>query len=305
MEKKLWWNNREIMKLADVTIKQLLEAGVHLGHKTFRWNPKMEKFIFGSKSSIHIIDLVQTLELTNVALLEIYKCISSGGRILFVSTKKQAAATIANLAKDTSQFYVNHRWLGGMLTNWKTISNSIKRYKKLSVDLKKENTGFTKKENLKMGIERDKLDRSLGGIADMIKLPDIIFIIDTNVEDLAVKEAMKLKIPIVAVVDTNSDPTGINFPIPGNDDARRAINLYCELVKKTILEAQKFIAKPSEEDLKTPEEKNLKSEDKNEKKKIETKVKTEKKKIFSKIPKNLTESILSKVKSLASIKKEK
>jgi len=305
MEKKLWWNNREIMKLADVTIKQLLEAGVHLGHKTFRWNPKMEKFIFGSKSSIHIIDLVQTLELTNVALLEIYKCISSGGRILFVSTKKQAAATIANLAKDTSQFYVNHRWLGGMLTNWKTISNSIKRYKKLSVDLKKENTGFTKKENLKMGIERDKLDRSLGGIADMIKLPDIIFIIDTNVEDLAVKEAMKLKIPIVAVVDTNSDPTGINFPIPGNDDARRAINLYCELVKKTILEAQKFIAKPSEEDLKNPEEKNLKSEDKNEKKIIETKVKNEKKKIFAKIPKNLTESILSKVKSLASIKKEK
>ena len=305
MEKKLWWNNREIMKLADVTIKQLLEAGVHLGHKTFRWNPKMEKFIFGSKSSIHIIDLVQTLELTNAALLEIYKCISSGGKILFVSTKKQAAVTIANLAKDTSQFYVNHRWLGGMLTNWKTISNSIKRYKKLSIDLKKENTGFTKKENLKMGIERDKLERSLGGIADMIKLPDIIFIIDTNVEDLAVKEAMKLKIPIVAVVDTNSDPSGIDFPIPGNDDARRAINLYCELVKKTILEAQKFIAKPSEEDLKNPEEKDLKSEDKKPQKKIETKVKSEMKKVFTKTPQKLAKSLLSKVKSLASIKKEK
>jgi small subunit ribosomal protein S2 len=305
MEKKLWWNNREIMKLADVTIKQLLEAGVHLGHKTFRWNPKMEKFIFGSKSSIHIIDLVQTLELTNAALLEIYKCISSGGKILFVSTKKQAAVTIANLAKDTSQFYVNHRWLGGMLTNWKTISNSIKRYKKLSIDLKKENTGFTKKENLKMGIERDKLERSLGGIADMIKLPDIIFIIDTNVEDLAVKEAMKLKIPIVAVVDTNSDPSGIDFPIPGNDDARRAINLYCELVKKTILEAQKFIAKPSEEDLKNPEGKDLKSEDKKPQKKIETKVKSEMKKVFTKTPQKLAKSLLSKVKSLASIKKEK
>ena len=216
------------MKLPSVTIKHLLEAGVHLGHKTFRWNPKMSKFIFGSKNSIHIIDLVQTLEMANAALIEIHKCISSGGRILFVSTKKQAAETIANLAKDTSQFYVNHRWLGGMLTNWKTISNSIKRYKKLTIDLKKENTGFTKKENLKMGIQRDKLERSLGGIADMKKVPEMIFIIDTNVEDLAVKEAVKLNIPIVAIVDTNSDPTGINFPIPGNDDARRAINLYCE-----------------------------------------------------------------------------
>ena len=250
MEKKLWWNNREIMKLPSVTIKQLLEAGVHLGHKTFRWNPKMEEFIFGSKNSIHIIDLVQTVEMTNVALLEIHKCITSGGKILFVSTKKQAAGTITNLAKDTSQFYVNHRWLGGMLTNWKTISNSIKRYKKLSKDLKKENTGFTKKENLKMGIQRDKLERSLGGIADMNKIPDMIFIIDTNVEDLAVKEASKLNIPIVAIVDTNSDPTKINFPIPGNDDARRAINLYCELIKKTILDAQKHIFKADEEDLK-------------------------------------------------------
>ena len=230
------------MRLPSVTIKQLLEAGVHLGHKTFRWNPKMSKFIFGSKNSIHIIDLVQTLEMVNKALLEIHKCIISGGKILFVSTKKQAAESVANLAKDTSQFYVNHRWLGGMLTNWKTISNSINRYKKLSIDLKKENTGFTKKENLKMGIQRDKLERSLGGIADMKKIPNMIFIIDTNVEDLAVKEALKLNIPIVAIVDTNSNPTGINFPIPGNDDARRAINLYCELIKKTILDAQKDIS---------------------------------------------------------------
>ena len=295
MEKKLWWNNREIMKLPSVTIKQLLEAGVHLGHKTFRWNPKMEEFIFGSKNSIHIIDLVQTLEMTNAALLEIHKCITSGGKILFVSTKKQAAGTITNLAKDTSQFYVNHRWLGGMLTNWKTISNSIKRYKKLSKDLKKENTGFTKKENLKMGIQRDKLERSLGGIADMNKIPDMIFIIDTNVEDLAVKEASKLNIPIVAIVDTNSDPTKINFPIPGNDDARRAINLYCELIKKTILDAQKHIFKTDEEDLKIatknekPFNKELKKED-------------SKKEEIKKTSKNIAKSIFSKVKSLTSKK---
>ena len=295
MEKKLWWNNREIMKLPSVTIKQLLEAGVHLGHKTFRWNPKMEEFIFGSKNSIHIIDLVQTLEMTNVALLEIYKCITSGGKILFVSTKKQAAGTIANLAKDTSQFYVNHRWLGGMLTNWRTISNSIKRYKKLSKDLQKENTGFTKKENLKMGIQRDKLERSLGGIADMGKIPDMIFIIDTNVEDLAVKEASKLNIPIVAIVDTNSDPTRINFPIPGNDDARRAINLYCDLIKKTILDAQKHISKTDEEDLKT-ETKNEKSHKK------ELKKEDSKKKEVKKTSKNIAKSIFSKVKSLTSKK---
>ena len=229
------------MKLPTVTIKQLLEAGVHLGHKTFRWNPKMKDYIFGSKNSIHIIDLVQTLEMTNAALLEVHKCISSGGKILFVSTKKQATDTISALAKDTSQFYVNHRWLGGMLTNWKTISNSIKRYKRLSDDLKKENKGFTKKELLKLGTERDKLERSLGGIADMKKIPNMIFIIDVNVEALAVNEAKKLNIPIVAIVDTNSDPTGINFPIPGNDDARRAINLYSELIKQTILDAQKNI----------------------------------------------------------------
>ena len=226
------------MKLPSVTIKNLLQAGVHLGHKTLRWNPKMDKFIFGTNKSIHIIDLVQTLELINVALLKIHETISSGGKILFVSTKKQAAASIANLAKETSQFYVNHRWLGGMLTNWKTISNSIKRYKKLSLDLKKENTGFTKKEILKMGIQRDKLERSLGGIAEMAKIPDMIFIIDTNIEELAVKESIKLNIPIVAILDTNSDPGGIDYPIPGNDDARRAINLYCDLIKHTILDAQ-------------------------------------------------------------------
>lgn len=292
--KKLWWNNRETMKLPSVTIKQLLDAGVHLGHKTFRWNPKMSPYIFGSKDSIHIIDLVQTLEMTNVALHEIHKCIVAGGKILFVSTKKQATETISALAKDTSQFYVNHRWLGGMLTNWKTISNSIKRYKKLSEDLKQESTGFTKKEILKMGKQRDKLERSLGGIADMKKTPNMIFIIDTNVEDLAVKEALKLNIPIVAIIDTNSDPTEINFPIPGNDDARRAINLYCELIKQTILDAQKNIStKYSEE---------IESKEKKEKPKQKIKVEVSKPKIKSDATEKKSTSIFSKIKTLASKK---
>jgi len=282
------------MKLPSVTIKQLLDAGGHLGHKTFRWNPKMSPYIFGSKDSIHIIDLVQTLEMINVALHEIHKCIVSGGKILFVSTKKQATETISALAKDTSHFYVNHRWLGGMLTNWKTISNSIKRYKKISEDLKKENTGFTKKEILKMGKQRDKLDRSLGGIADMKKTPNMIFIIDTNVEDLAVKEALKLNIPIVAIIDTNSDPTGINFPIPGNDDARRAINLYCELIKQTILDAQKNIStKYSEE---------IESKEKKEEPKQKIKVEVSKPKIKSDATEKKSTSIFSKIKKLASKK---
>ena len=287
------------MKLPSVTVKQLLEAGVHLGHKTYRWNPKMSSFIFGSKNSIHIIDLVQTLEMANAALNEIHKCIATGGKILFVSTKKQAAETIADLAKDTSQFYVNHRWLGGMLTNWQTISNSIKRLKKLSEELKNENTGFTKKENLKMGLQRDKLERSLGGIADMKKIPDMIFIVDTNVEELAVKEAIKLNIPIVAIVDTNSDPTGISFPIPGNDDARRSINLYCDLIKDTILDAQQNIVKQDNADVKI----NIKKEDPKidgEKEKI-NEVKPEKKNKIQTV-KKISQSILSKVKSLTAKK---
>ena len=271
------------MKLPSVTIKQLLEAGVHLGHKTFRWNPKMSKFIFGSKNSIHIIDLVQTLELTKVALQEIHKCISSGGRILFVSTKKQASDTVSALAKETSQFYVNHRWLGGMLTNWKTISNSIKRYKMLSEELKKETTGFTKKEILKMSIQRDKLERSLGGIADMKKTPDMIFIIDTNIESLAVKEAQKLNIPIIAVVDTNSNPDGINFPIPGNDDARRSIDLYCNLVKETIIAAKK--AAPVMETKKNSETKE------DIKKKDKTIAEIDKEKLEKKFSKKKTEKL--------------
>ncbi len=293
------------MKLPSVTIKNLLESGVHLGHKTFRWNPKMNKFIFGSKKSIHIIDLVQTLELTNIALLKIHECISSGGKILFVSTKKQAADSIANLAKETSQFYVNHRWLGGMLTNWKTISNSIKKYKKLSQDLNKENTGFTKKEILKMGIQRDKLERSLGGISEMTKIPDIIFIIDTNVEDLAVKESIKLNIPIVAILDTNSDPYGIDYPIPGNDDARRAINLYCDLIKQTILDAQSNVTKA--ESIEEKETRKVYPETESKKTKSQLINKEEKKPVKKKdkikSAKKISKSIFSKAKSLITNKK--
>ena len=229
------------MKIPNVTIQQLLEAGVHLGHKTLRWNPKMKKYIFGKRDSIHIIDLTQTLELTKVALEKVYSTIANNGKILFVSTKKQASEAIAEVAKDTGQYFVNYRWLGGMLTNWNTIQNSIKRLKKLDDQLSKENLGFTKKEILKFGKEREKLKRSLGGISEMKKTPDLIFIIDTNIESLAVAEAKKLGIPIIAVLDTNSDPTGIEFPIPGNDDARRSINLYCELLKNTIKDAEKFI----------------------------------------------------------------
>jgi len=234
------------MNVPEVNIKQLLEAGVHLGHKTLRWNPKMKQFIFGEKNSIHIIDLTQTVVFLKSALAEVHKCISSGGKILIVSTKKQAAEQVSVLAQETDQFFVNYRWLGGMLTNWNTIQNSIKRMKLLDKQLSKDDTGFTKKEVLKLGKERDKLNRSLGGIADMKKVPDKIFIIDTNIESLAVKEAIKLKIPIIAILDTNSDPTDIEFPIPGNDDARRSINLYCDLLKNTIIDAQKFIEKKEE-----------------------------------------------------------
>ena len=290
------------MNLPSVTIKQLLEAGVHLGHKTLRWNPKMSKFIFGSKNSIHIIDLVQTLEMINSALVQIHKCISAGGKILFVSTKKQATDTVSALAIETSQYYVNHRWLGGMLTNWNTISNSIKRYKKLTEDLKGESAGFTKKEVLKMGIQRDKLERSLGGISEMKKIPDMIFIIDTNVEELAVKEALKLHIPIVAIIDTNSDPTGINFPIPGNDDARRAINLYCDLVKQTVNDAKGYIKENISKNNEDEKIKDIKSETGKIKKKTNVIEKSDKSDADKKISSKKTMSILDKIKNLASKK---
>jgi len=231
------------MKIPNVTIQQLLEAGVHLGHKTLRWNPKMKKYIFGKRDAIHIIDLTQTLELTKVALEKIYETIQNNGKILFVSTKKQASEAIADLAKETDQYFVNYRWLGGMLTNWGTISNSIKKLKKIEIDLVAENRGFTKKELLKMSVKKDKLQRSLGGIADMKKIPDLVFIIDTNYESLAIQESVKLGIPIIAILDSNSNPDGIDFPIPGNDDARRSIDLYCNLIKDTIVSAQKTAPK--------------------------------------------------------------
>ena len=228
------------MKIPNVTIQQLLEAGVHLGHKTLRWNPKMKKYIFGKRDSIHIIDLTQTLELTKVALEKVHSTIANNGKILFVSTKKQASEAIAEVAKETDQYFVNYRWLGGMLTNWGTISNSIKKLKKLQTDLVAENRGFTKKELLKMSVKKDKLQRSLGGISEMKKIPDLVFIIDTNYESLAIQESVKLGIPIIAILDSNSNPDGIDYPIPGNDDARRSIDLYCNLIKETIVDAKKF-----------------------------------------------------------------
>jgi len=246
------------MNVPEVNIKQLLEAGVHLGHKTLRWNPKMKQYIFGEKNSIHIIDLTQTVVFLKNALSEVHKCISTGGKILIVSTKKQASEQVSALAQETGQYFVNYRWLGGMLTNWNTIQNSIKRMKLLDEQLSKDDIGFTKKEILKLNKERDKLKRSLGGIAEMKKVPEMIFIIDTNVESLAVKEAIKLNIPIIGILDTNSDPTNIKFPIPGNDDARRSINLYCDLLRNTILDAKKNIQ--------------VKEDKKEEKKKIEKKV---------------------------------
>ncbi len=231
------------MTIPNLSIQQLLEAGVHLGHKTLRWNPKMKKYIFGKRDSIHIIDLTQTLELTKIALEKVYKTISDNGKILFISTKKQASEAVAELAKSTDQYYVNYRWLGGMLTNWGTISNSIKKLQKINQNLASENRGFTKKELLKMSTQRDKLERSLGGISNMKKTPDLVFVIDTNYESLAIKESIKLQIPIIAILDTNSDPDGIDYPIPGNDDARRSIDLYCNLLKETIESAKKNIIK--------------------------------------------------------------
>ncbi len=229
------------MKIPNLTIQQLLEAGVHLGHKTLRWNPKMKKYIFGKRDSIHIIDLTQTLELTKVALEKVFNTVANNGKILFVSTKKQASEAIAEVAKETDQYFVNYRWLGGMLTNWGTISNSIKKLKKLEIDLVAENRGFTKKELLKMSVKKDKLQRSLGGISEMKKVPDLVFVIDTNYESLAIAEASKLGIPIIAILDSNSNPENIDYPIPGNDDARRSIDLYCNLIKETIDNAKSSI----------------------------------------------------------------
>ncbi len=224
------------MALPDFTMRQLLEAGVHFGHQTHRWNPKMEQFIFGSRNNIHIIDLAQTVPLLYRALQVVSDTVAGGGRVLFVGTKRQASDSIADAARRSAQYYVNSRWLGGMLTNWKTISRSISRLRKVEETLQGDASGFTKKERLSMTRERDKLERALGGIKDMGGIPDLLFVIDTNKEAIAVQEARRLGIPVVAIVDSNCDPDPITYPVPGNDDAGRAISFYCDLVAKAVID---------------------------------------------------------------------
>lgn len=224
------------MALPSFTMRQLLEAGVHFGHQTHRWNPRMQPFIFGVRNSVHIIDLQQTVPLLHRSLQVIRDIVAGGGRVLFVGTKRQASEAVTESAKRCGQYYVNHRWLGGTLTNWNTISNSMRRLRELDEQLAEESIGLTKKETLRLTRERDKLERSLGGIKEMGGLPDILFVIDTNREHIAVAEARKLGLPIAAILDTNSNPIGIDHPIPGNDDASRAINLYCDLVSRAVID---------------------------------------------------------------------
>jgi len=224
------------MALPSPTMRQLLEAGVHFGHTTRRWNPRMAPYIFGVRNGVHIIDLEQTVPLLNQALVTVRDIVAGGGRVLFVGTKRQASEKVAEASKRCGQYYVNHRWLGGMLTNWKTISNSIRRLRVVEEQLGEEQIGLTKKELLNLTRERDKLERALGGIKEMGGLPDIIFVIDTNKEHIAVEEARNLKIPVIGVLDSNSNPEGVTFPVPGNDDALRAIGLYCDLFADAVLD---------------------------------------------------------------------
>ena len=225
------------MSLPDFSMRQFLEAGVHFGHQSHRWNPKMAEFIFGARNNIHIIDLAQSVPMMHRALQAVSDTVAKGGRILFVGTKRQAQDAVAEAAKKSAQYYVNSRWLGGTLTNWKTISGSISRLRKLDEMLSSnEAQGYTKKERLDLQRERDKLDRSLGGIKDMGGLPDLLFVIDTNKEDIAIKEAQRLNVPVAAIVDTNCDPDGITYVVPGNDDASRAITLYCDLIARAAID---------------------------------------------------------------------
>ncbi|HVI53031.1 MAG TPA: 30S ribosomal protein S2 [Candidatus Sulfotelmatobacter sp.] len=225
------------MALPTFTMRQLIEAGVHFGHNTRRWNPKMAPHLFGVRNGIHIIDLQQTVPMLHRGLQAVRDVAAAGGRVLYVGTKRAAADIVAESAKRCGQYYVNHRWLGGMLTNWKTISLSIKRLREIDEQIASGNVqGLTKKEQLNLSREREKLDRALGGIREMGGLPDILFIIDTNKESLAVQEANKLGIPVVAILDSNSDPAGVTYPIPGNDDALRAIQTYCDLVSGSVLD---------------------------------------------------------------------
>ena len=242
------------MTIPNFGLKDLIEAGVHFGHKTQRWNPKMEKYIHSTRENVHIIDLTQTVGLLTEALSKINDVVSKGGKILFVSTKKQASKRIAQLAIDTNHYYVNHRWLGGMLTNWSTITNSIKKMKELEISKSNPNNEFTKKEVLQMDRQHQKLMMSLFGISEMKKAPDLIFIIDTKLEHKAVAEAKNLNIPVIGIVDTNADPDVIDFPIPGNDDSRRSINLYCDLIHKTIESSKQEIVFEEKKETEASEE---------------------------------------------------
>ncbi|MFH5923704.1 30S ribosomal protein S2 [Roseomonas sp. SXEYE002] len=224
------------MAMPEVTLRGLLEAGVHFGHHTRRWNPKMAPYIFGVRNQVHILDLQQTVPLMDRALRTVRDVVAGGGRVLFVGTKKAAADYVAEAATRCGQYYVNHRWLGGMLTNWKTITGSIKRLKQMDEQLAGNTQGLTKKEILMLTREKEKLDRALGGIREMGGLPDLIFVIDTIKEKLAIEEANKLGIPVIAVCDSNADPSGVAFPIPGNDDAIRAINLYCDMMAAAVFD---------------------------------------------------------------------
>jgi len=224
------------MAVPTFSMRQLLEAGVHFGHHTRRWNPRMQPYLFGVRNGVHIIDLEQTVPMFHRALEALREVTGRGGRVLFVGTKRQAAERVAEAAKRCGQYYVNHRWLGGMLTNFKTVSHSIKRLKALEEELAQEHTGLTKRELVDRNRDLEKLERALGGIKDMGGLPDMLFVIDTNKESIAIQEAAKLHIPVVAVIDSNSDPAGVTFPIPGNDDAMRAIDLYCDLASQAVLD---------------------------------------------------------------------
>ena len=244
------------MALPELSMKELLEAGVHFGHQTHRWNPKMKEYIYGEHNNIHIIDLSQTVHMLRNAMVAVSEVTKSEGRILFVGTKRQASEIISETATQCAQYYINHRWLGGTLTNWKTISNTIERLKSIQKTLDDiESAGLTKKELLKLTRERDKLELSIGGIKDMGRLPDLIFVIDTVREQIAVKEAQKLNIPIAAIIDTNSNPEGITYPIPGNDDSAKSIKLYCELISQAALDGISVQTKQFKKELTNDEEK--------------------------------------------------
>ena len=254
------------MALPDYSMSELLEAGAHFGHQKHRWNPKMEPFIFGVRNNIHILDLSQTIPLLHKALTAVRDVTKSGGRILFVGTKRQGQEIIANAANDCAQYYMNHRWYGGTLTNWKTISNTIKRLRTIEDLLDNDDlSGLTKKELLKLNREKEKLDTSIGGIKDMGGLPDLIFVLDTVKEQIAIQEATKLNIPIAAIIDSNSNPDGVTYPIPGNDDSTKSISLFCDLISKAALDgiaqSQNETSTDTETAPKVTKNKNVKTKD--------------------------------------------